>query len=87
MYPELTGRVLSAFATEAGLAGAASSIQGSKGMVRASWLLRVPGVGFVEQAPFVTQFCVNSFTVHSVSHFASKLVIFRSLNIFVELLF
>jgi hypothetical protein len=65
MYPELTGRVLSAFATEAGLAGAASSIQGSKGMVRASWLLRVPGVGFVEQAPFVTQFCVNSFTVHS----------------------
>jgi len=48
------------FASQAGFSTFANDIARSTGMIRCAWLLRVPGIGFTQQAPTVRSECVSS---------------------------
>lgn len=64
LFPEMTEtQILSGAAVEAGYpVGSAlhTRIVGSKGVRRASWLLRVTAIGFLHQAPIVTDECITA---------------------------
>lgn len=64
LFPEMTeDQILSGTAVEAGYAvGSAehARIVGSRGVRRASWLLRVTAIGFLHQAPIVIDECITA---------------------------
>ena len=60
-YPEWkVGELLLDFAMEVGFEAQKDKIANSTSHLRASWLLRLPCVGFVEQAPIVTSECIEA---------------------------
>ncbi len=64
LFPEMTeDQILSGTAVEAGYPVGSTEhtrIIGSRGVRRASWLLRVTAIGFLHQAPIVTDECITA---------------------------